>query len=620
MINFFKRDYYVEKLGLWCLADADSEFYAESYTASQAAVDFYHQPYYAKATVYLLVVIVFVTILKRLSFYIIDYFDKKSVEHKKNPRDDYKTYVYDLFARLSGINRYISYRKLPYKYTNFLGLPNSIGVLLIVMAVTLYILCFCFIPHFWYRECTGFGAPPLAVRAGLMSTALVPFVFLLSGKQNIVSTLTGISYEKINIYHQWASILCLLLGWVHTIPFYIQNSREGDLSYVEKTNYYFYNGIPPILFLTFLWIFSLYAFRKYFYEFFIQFHWICAIGFYISLCIHIIHDLDCKKYMIATVVIWVAQFLIRLIRKSYLHPKRAFKNFNATFTKFNGSEAIEIVIHDTKDVMKWEPGQHLFIREISNRILDNHPFSILSYNNNNDNTNSNDIKLIVKPMKGLTKVWYNKLNSSENGKFFEKLLIDGPFGGVPRDISSFNNLILMASGTGITAILSFINQACELKKSNMNSGLNLSKVEMYWCFREIGDISWISNELNQISEDYGDILKENENFLKIKLYCCSNEEEGYSNKVNNEDESSSKSFQKIINNNKELPSFVEIFYFKPDVKKIIKEIKLSEKNIFVLSGSDLLKEQVSNSIASRQISVINGKISEIYLHTENFSW
>lgn len=42
--------------------------------------------------------------------------------------------------------------------------------------------------------------------------------------------------------------------------------------------------------------------------------------------------------------------------------------------------------------------------------------------------------------------------------------------------------------------------------------------------------------------------------------------------------------------------------------------------MIVLSGGDLFKEQVSNSVACRQVSAINGKISEIYLHTENFSW
>lgn len=42
--------------------------------------------------------------------------------------------------------------------------------------------------------------------------------------------------------------------------------------------------------------------------------------------------------------------------------------------------------------------------------------------------------------------------------------------------------------------------------------------------------------------------------------------------------------------------------------------------MFVLSGGDLFKENVSNAVASRQISAINGKVSEIYLHTENFAW
>lgn len=621
MVSFLKRDYYVEKLGLWCLADAQSEMYAKNAAISQATVRYYGQPYYAKVTVYILVVIIFVTILKRLAFFMIDYIDKKSITQKKNPRDDYKTYVFDIFSRLSGVNRYISYRKLPYKYTNVLGLPNSMGVFLVVMAITLYLLCFCFIPHYWYRECRGFGSPPLSIRSGLMATALVPFIFVLSGKQNIISTLTGISYEKLNIYHQWASVLCFLLGWVHTIPFYYQSGREGNLAYMERTNKFFYNGIPPILFLSLLCIFSLYTVRKYFYEFFIQFHWICAVGFYVSLCIHVSNELGAQKYMIATLVLWVSQVLFRIVYKSYLHPKRAFQKFNATFTKFEGSAAFEIVIHGTGSVMKWQPGQHLFIRELSNRILDNHPFSILSYHNSSE-ANTNDVKLIVKPMKGLTNVWYKKLGASEEGKFSGSLLIDGPFGGVDRDVASFNSLFLFASGTGITAILSFIYQVCELKKNNKSS-LLLSRVGMYWCCREMSDISWISKELDEISDKYGDILKEDGKFLKIKICCCSKEvqEEQHFHKGLKQGEdatSSSDSFEKV--SDKELPWFVEVIDFKPDIGKVVKDIKLQEKNMFVLSGGDLFKENVSNAVASRQISAINGKVSEIYLHTENFAW
>ncbi|OWB63278.1 hypothetical protein B5S29_g4245 [[Candida] boidinii] len=621
-MSLFKRDYYVEKLGLWCVADKGSELYAADKKISQATVNYYDQPYYARVTIYLLVVIIFVTILKRLAYYVIDYFDKKSATQKKNPRDEYKTYVFDIFSRLSGVNRYISYKKLPYKYTRILGLPNSIGVLLIVVAVILYVLCFCFIPHFWYRECRGFGSPPIGVRSGLMATALVPFIFVLSGKQNIISTLTGISYEKLNIFHQWASILCFILGWIHTIPFYIQSGREDNLAYMERTNQFFYNGIPPIIFLTFLCIFSLYAVRKYFYEFFVQFHWICAIGFYIGLCIHVAQELGSQKYMIATFVLWVSQVLFRIVYNSYLHPKRAFKKFNATFTKFNGSEAMEVVIHNTGGVMKWQPGQHLFVREVSNRILDNHPFSILSYHDNNAEESGNDVKLIVKPMKGLTNVWYKKLLASEDGQFSGNLLIDGPFGGVDRDVASFNSLFLFASGTGITAIISFINQVCELKKTNQSS-LLLSRVEMHWCIREMSDIAWISKELALISEKYRDILKEDEKFLKINIYCCSKDQQQqeyiYKEAKQVEDAtSSSDSFERT--SNRELPRFVELIDFKPDIRNIVKEIKLQEKNMIVLSGGDLFKEQVSNSVARRQVSAINGKISEIYLHTENFSW
>ncbi|KAJ5711107.1 ferric reductase NAD binding domain-containing protein [Penicillium malachiteum] len=54
-----------------------------------------------------------------------------------------------------------------------------------------------------------------------MSNALIPFIVALSGKVNVVTFLTGISYEKLNILHRWASYLCLCLAAVHTVPFIV---------------------------------------------------------------------------------------------------------------------------------------------------------------------------------------------------------------------------------------------------------------------------------------------------------------------------------------------------------------------------------------------------------------
>ncbi len=56
--------------------------------------------------------------------------------------------------------------------------------------------------------------------------ALVPFIYVLAGKSNIISMLTGILYEKLNTMHQYTGV-ALCAGVVHTIPFLWQDMEGG---------------------------------------------------------------------------------------------------------------------------------------------------------------------------------------------------------------------------------------------------------------------------------------------------------------------------------------------------------------------------------------------------------
>lgn len=86
----------------------------------------------------------------------------------------------------------------------------------------------------YYRAHRGFGSPPLAVRTGLMATALTPWIVALSGKANIITWLTGIGPEKLNVLHRWMSWLCLGLSIVHTIPFIVAPLRDGGPAQLRR--------------------------------------------------------------------------------------------------------------------------------------------------------------------------------------------------------------------------------------------------------------------------------------------------------------------------------------------------------------------------------------------------
>jgi hypothetical protein len=67
----------------------------------------------------------------------------------------------------------------------------------------------------------------LAVRAGVMACALTPVIVALSGKYNVVTLITGISHERLNVLHRYTGYTCLGLSVVHTIPFFVAPLRDG---------------------------------------------------------------------------------------------------------------------------------------------------------------------------------------------------------------------------------------------------------------------------------------------------------------------------------------------------------------------------------------------------------
>ena len=97
----------------------------------------------------------------------------------------------------------------------------SIGVITIVFAALAFSILYCFVPQPLYWQSIRFGSPPLAIRAGMIAVAMMPWIVALSTKANLISMMTGIGHERLNALHRWLAYICLLLSLIHTIPFYV---------------------------------------------------------------------------------------------------------------------------------------------------------------------------------------------------------------------------------------------------------------------------------------------------------------------------------------------------------------------------------------------------------------
>lgn len=147
------------------------------------------------------------------------------------------------------ILRYILYRPIPAvrirKRKRPLVLP-PLGAILVFFAAMTFVLLYVFIPQPLYWRSIRFGAPPVTVRSGMLALSMLPWIIALSMKANLISLITSIAHERLNVLHRWAAYLFLLLSLIHTIPFYLHNGDGAELrvykSYFHETDVYVFGS------------------------------------------------------------------------------------------------------------------------------------------------------------------------------------------------------------------------------------------------------------------------------------------------------------------------------------------------------------------------------------------
>lgn len=599
----FKREVSFE--GMDCLADEMLSKYSHAKIQSQAEVPWTYQPVYGKYTVYFGVVVIFIAFVKHLCFLCID---RRTL---KNQNSKGTGFLGSLFYTLISYSRYIAYQQVPAKVSYFTSLPPSVGSSLFMVVSSLYLFCYCLVPHYWYRGCSGFGSPPLAVRAGIMATALTPFIYVLSGKSNMISLLTGISYEKLNSTHQYVGVAAFILSIIHTIPFIYQPLQEGGTAALKAAcndSTYYMSGIPPLVLLAWLCMASKKWVRDRCYEAFLHLHWLCGIAYFGTLIWHINKSLDMQDYMWGALAFWATQLIYRMLVKTTFKPNSLFLRSRKGDLQKLDHNSYQITIENIKG-LKWKPGQHCYLRFIGTRMLDNHPFSICSIENDEH------LRFIIVPRKGLTSQLYQELDQYTATS--KKVYIDGPYGGTARNIESFDKVMLLATGSGVSATLPFLQTLAE----RINDGIVTSQIDFVWIVRDASNINWIKDQLKRCT----DIAKDS---VKVDIYVThgSNVEKTTIDAKNN---LSNDQLEKSMEISSEISDFsnINVHYFKPDVKIIMRELypTLKRRNMIVSSGSGSMKSTVSQFASSFQTKIFNSDlrneyVEEVYLHTESFGW
>lgn len=585
--------------GLDCAADTMNPMYMQYKMLLQKQIPWASQTKYARYTLYFGVVVIFVALLKHL------YYRIRDIRFKPQSTSNAATSLIDVLVSYC---RYVGYKQTPRYLQYFASFPKTIGSAMFMMLTTLYLACYCFVPHFWYRPCIGFGSPPLAIRAGLMATALMPFIYILSGKSNMITLLTGISYEKLNTYHQYVGVASFVLSIVHAIPFIYQFLQESGAAYMHDrfmAKQIYISSIPSIILLGLLCTLSKAWFRKHCYEVFLHLHWMMGVAFFGCLMWHTKAVLGSWDYMWGALAFWATQLIFRILVKTCFRPNTMFlRSRRAHFTKLD-ENTYGVHIENVKGYT-WRPGQHVFLRFKGLRLLDSHPFSIGS-----TSEQGKGMKFIVVPQTGLTRAHFKELDHQI--ELNKQVYIDGPYGGTFRDVTKFDKIVLVASGSGVTATIPFLLYVAQLHQQKSPLADNLKCVNFIWVVRHQKDIKWIEDELTKCQEVLGNKLQ-----LDIRVCNYLVEMKKLDDKIDTE---------KSIESDEAAGVKLPITYGKPDVRAILNSLTTSfaKRNIIVCSGSNSMQTQVSQTASEFQSLVFNNdlrntNVEEIYLHTECFGW
>ncbi|KAK8040481.1 ferric reductase like transmembrane component [Apiospora marii] len=374
-------------------------------------------------------------------------------EEKKDfkPRSDFSsiTPVLDALA----LFRWVFYRPIPdlvwrrHRFTF-----SSLAVVAVGFIGFAFTALYTFLLQPLYWQSIQFGSPPVAVRAGMIAVAMTPWIIASSMKTNVLTYITGIGPERLNVFHRWAGYLCLFMSLVHTVPFYVQPVwDDGGMQtfsrlFPEGSGVIYGTGIACLVPL--IWL---------------------------------------------TIAIWAFCYALRLFKLNWTKPWRlAFMVGDEAAITLMTENAIKVTIPTQ---MRWNPGQYVYLRMPGISFFDNHPFTISSLCSEDFPSEYGeqyrDCVLVFKPYGGFTRRVLE--TAIQKGPFHTyRAYLDGPYGGMRRELSAFDTCILIAGGSGITSLMS---QLLNLIKRMRDGKAITKKVVVIWALKRLEAMDWFREEL-----------------------------------------------------------------------------------------------------------------------------
>ncbi|KAK8132126.1 hypothetical protein PG999_000299 [Apiospora kogelbergensis] len=533
------------------------------------------------------------------------------------------------WQKLLGAFRYLAYRR--YRVAGYL--TPSLGVMLLIASGAVFFLAMTLGPGPYYWPDIAYGSsPPIATRAGWMALACLPFILILSTKANMIATLTGVSHEKLIIFHNWTGWAMFVLSLIHTFPFFIVHVQQGDMDMQWTMSIFYWSGVVALVAQAYLQFMSISFIRNRFYEFFKATHLLAALIFVLFLFFHCDYTLTSWHYFIAAAVLYTLSSLYSQIRT---YCEFGF-GLRATFDMVSeNTMRITVPVRTT-----WQPSQHMFLRFVALQAhtLTSHPFTVCSVPAAASATEKSDLVFYVQARKGVT----GRLAKMAARGCTVPVLLDGPYGGIKgKPLSSYDDNLIIACGAGAPFSLGLVMDALLVRRafgSKAESGLvSLPRVEVLIATRDRQLVQWYCEALTDFMEANGLPLDLQGIRISVFLTGSGSGSATVSTTSTTQEIDTENKEKSALSNTKVLSSSnhgssdsgtrtlqIETHSGRPDIGSTVRQATSRPNNslAIVACGPGGVVEEVQAAAAEAQLRILgsgNEGAREVYLHTEHFS-
>lgn len=341
----------------------------------------------------------------------------------------------------------------------------------------------------------------LGVRAAWLAVSQVPLLILLVGKNNLIGLATEVSYERLNVLHRWVARMLLLLATFH---FGFQSygwSKYGVMKLEWATDTCPPTGIAAYAVLLWMNLSTFRPIRHFSYEFFVVQHIITFFGFIIAVMWHLPSTAYYSRvYIYIPIALYLLDRIVRTAWYAYVNIRIS----RATLTALDGG--VTRIRLSNPAIKHWRAGSHMLISFPRFGFGQSHPATIAS----TPSSHNGDLVFMLKSHKGFTKRIMKRANNSaiallphtkqeskagNNAQVASyHVLLDGPYGGSQSDFAAFDSACLFAGSTGITFVMSIMQDIAD--RASSGKALPLRRLQLVWCVKESSWARWASEELD----------------------------------------------------------------------------------------------------------------------------